>query len=37
MSLVLIVVSCIAGPNESVKIPNDTEYLAGFLEDYGMD
>lgn len=31
ISLVLIVASCTAGPNESVKIPNDGEYLAGFF------
>ncbi len=31
ISLVLIIVSCTAGPNGSVKIPNDDEYLAGFF------
>ena len=31
ISLVLIVVSCTAGPNDFVKTPNSEEYLAGFF------
>ena len=31
VSLVLTVVSCTAGPNGSVNIPNSEEYLAGFF------